>query len=514
MDAKLLLVKCITLLYREAELSKSADSRELCRSAIATIRVPEGSVDVHSGRETIVGLRSTVEWMVDIYPEEGGYDKTQILQRSRINTRNDSYLYDAIEQGVKEPFTEEQTQKWILANRGELLDHLDRQTAQEIIAKGFHQMNFSGGEVNHREFVRDLVAKLEPFTHVARDQKHPAIVDCVDFSNTQEVARVIEQSKEEMSTDGILKTGYQAFNRMLGDHGGIRRGEFVLVGALQHNFKTGFTMNLFKQAALYNKPYLRDPKKKPLLIHFSLENELHMNTMWLYQNLVENFEERIPDTTMVDPVEAANYIHEKLSVNGYHIAMLRLKPDETSYHDLFDMITKYETEGYEVHMVVCDYLNMMSKKGLTNTGPTGSDIRDLFRRVRNFIAPRGIAFVTPHQLSTEAKMLTRQGVESFVKEIANKGYYDSCRTIDQEVDLEVAIHIEKVNGRSYLTMQRGKHRKVTPTPQKDLYCVLPFHDIGGVKDDILLEDSSSKAPGVSGSGRGSDKGNGDWFDSL
>lgn len=122
--------------------------------------------------------------------------------------------------------------------------------------------------------------------------------------------------------------------------------------------------------------------------------------------------------------------------------------------------------------------------------------------------------MTPHQLSTEAKMLTRQGVESFVKEIANKGYYDSCRTIDQEVDLEVAIHIEKVNGRSYLTMQRGKHRKVTPTPQKDLYCVLPFHDIGGVRDDILLEDSSSKAPGVSGSGGGSDKGNGDWFDSL
>ena len=388
MDAKLLLVKCITLLFREAETNQVSNSSELCRSAIDTIRIPEGSVDVHSGRETIIGLKATIEWMIDRYPvEENGYDKAQILQRARINTRNDSYLYHAIEEGIQETLSEEAAQRRILDNRGEILEYLDQVTSKDIIANSFHQMNFAGGNLNHREFIRELVAKLEPYTHSRQDQKHPSIVDSIDFSDTHEIARVLEQSKEEMSTDGIIKTGYQGINRMLGDHGGFRRGEFVLIGALQHNFKTGFSMNLFKHAALYNKPYMRDPSKKPLLIHFSLENELHINTMWLYQNLVENFEDRTPDTSSGSAVEAAQYVQDKLSVNGYHIAMLRLKPDETSYHDLFDMITKYETQGFEVHMVVCDYLNMMSKKGLNMQGPSGSEIRDLFRRVRNFIAP-------------------------------------------------------------------------------------------------------------------------------
>lgn len=101
-------------------------------------------------------------------------------------------------------------------------------------------------------------------------------------------------------------------------------------------------------------------------------------------------------------------------------------------------------------------------------------------------------------------------MDKFVKEIANKGYYDSCKTIDQEVDLEIAIHIEKVDGRSYLTVQRGKHRKITPTPQKDLYCVLPFHDVGGVRDDILLEDTTMKEPGVGASGEAGSA----WFDQF
>lgn len=58
-------------------------------------------------------------------------------------------------------------------------------------------------------------------------------------------------------------------------------------------------------------------------------------------------------------------------------------------------------------------------------------------------------------------MLIRNGMdEQFVAEIKNKGYYDGCRTLDQEVDMELYIHIVKVDGRSYLTLQRGKHRVI------------------------------------------------------
>ncbi len=98
-------------------------------------------------------------------------------------------------------------------------------------------------------------------------------------------------------------------------------------------------------------------------------------------------------------------------------------------------------------------------------------------------------------------MLVRQGMgEEFVKEIANKGYYDGCRTLDQEVDLEIYVHIVVKNGKSYLCVQRGKHRKPKPTPHHLLYTVLPFDPVGAIPDDVNGRDRSVKAPGAGADG--------------
>lgn len=92
-------------------------------------------------------------------------------------------------------------------------------------------------------------------------------------------------------------------------------------------------------------------------------------------------------------------------------------------------------------------------------------------------------------------MLIRQGSEeTFVRDIANKGYYDSCKTIDQEVDLELYIHIVKTDNRSFLTIQRGKHRLIQQTKEEYKYTVLEFHDIGDIRDDVNGPDLSLKKP--------------------
>jgi hypothetical protein len=71
-----------------------------------------------------------------------------------------------------------------------------------------------------------------------------------------------------------------------------------------------------------------------------------------------------------------------------------------------------------------------------------------------------------------------------VKEIANKGYYDKCKTIDQEVDWEIYGHIEKHRGDSYYTIQRGKHRIPTTIPDDQKFVVYRMHEIGAIPDDI------------------------------
>ena len=115
---------------------------------------------------------------------------------------------------------------------------------------------------------------------------------------------------------------------------------------------------------------------------------------------------------------------------------------------------------------------------------------------------KNIAVITPHQLSTEAKMLSRTGIPdvNLVKEIAEKGYYADTKQLDQEVDLELYIHIAKVNKVSYLTIQRGKHRIPTILPEEDKYFMLKFPTNMPIPDDINSdEDSSFKKAPTSGS---------------
>jgi hypothetical protein len=97
-----------------------------------------------------------------------------------------------------------------------------------------------------------------------------------------------------------------------------------------------------------------------------------------------------------------------------------------------------------------------------------------------------ILFVTPHQLSTEAKQLIRNGVSdlNFVKEIAEKGYTELSRQIDQVVDLEIYIHIAYVNRKPVLTVQRGKHRGCSIIDEKYKYFTLNFPYRAPIKETL------------------------------
>lgn len=495
MDARLLLIKTITLLYKESLMGDAAGrSNELAKEIVQTLKLPETTMELDKSREILVALRSTVLWMAN--QADTAFDRGSLLQRIRVNVADDEGLYYAVEQAVDPTIDIEVHKRQALELRSELRGYLTSFTVTDIIKKASHRLLFNPDQVDWKNFnfVKELVSQLEPFTSHTGDEKIPGMVDEVDVSDSAGMADIMSRASQELSSEGVLRFGHQAINRMFGEHGGMRRGEALVVGALQHNYKTGLTLGMFEEAALYNVPYMRDKTKRPLLLHISLENQLTDNIMWLYINLKENETGEPCDISTVDIHEATRYVHQRLSATGYNIKMCRMNPSDVTYRTIFDYIQKLESEGYEIHLLVIDYLNMMDKKG-TVAGAAGQEVRDLFRRMRNFTSARGIAFITPHQLSTEAKALVRQGVENFVQEIANKGYYDSCRTIDQEVDMEMYIHIVKVDGRSYLTVQRGKHRKPTITPQKDLYCVLPFSDVGGLRHDINGKDISVKYPG-------------------
>lgn len=491
----LLLIRAITLLFRESQLSTSNNSTAGLVTEIAeTVRPPESAVgSSDNDRDMVMGLRGIVLNMAK-EPENTQYVADDILQRVRMLTRHDDSLHDSLKEGISGEMPEEHLRVITGNIRRELNTYLREVQALNIIKEQSRIASFKREDIEDLPaFIAQFRASLEQF-EVSVKEKDPAVVGEAFLSDTDKVESVFAQAKELNNDAGIMKTGWQAINRML--QGGFRRGEEWVVGALQHNFKTGFTLSVFKHIAMYNTPYMLDKNKKPLLIRISFEDPLSLNFPFLYRNIKENQNYEYADVLNTSPVEMGLTIQKELSVSGYEILLLHVNPSLWGYRDIINYTLSLEADGYEIHLLMLDYLNMISKRGIDNTGPTGANIRELFRVMANHYRPRRTTLITPHQLSTEAKMLIRQGAEeNFVREIANKGYYDSCKTLDQEVDGELYIHKVIADNKSWLCVQRGKHRLISQTKEEFKYTILPFEDIGDIRDDINSSDTSRKKPG-------------------
>lgn len=495
MDHRLVLVKAITLLYRESTWdSKDSNSSDLVRTALAGIKLPEVSLSVSSERQIIMALRDTVQYMCD-NPVDHVYEREDLLQRLKVNCGEDDKLYEAFSQGIERDLDEAGTRKVILNIRKYINDTFRETEIINLFSKSANQLRFQREAIpDIRAFVADFKTKLEPYEMQATG-KDPAIVSSVDLGDKVQLLTVLNEVQEISNEVGILRFGWQAMNNMC--QGGIRRGECMSLAALQHNYKTGTGLSLFKQIAMYNEPRLTNPTKKPLLLRYSFEDSLTSNIRFLYENIFQNVNGELPNMkkTSVDIMQ--EFIKKHMQATGFEVRMLRIDPSQWTYRHIQNSVVDLEAQGYEIHLLALDYLAMVPTTGCIQ-GASGDDIRDLWRRMRNFCSARGIAMMSPHQLSSDAKQLLRDGRGSrgeFVKLVANKGYYDGCKRLDQEIDLEIYTHIEEFNGESFLNVQRGKHRGVSHLKERDRYFILPFTEKGCILDDINGPDSSRKKMG-------------------
>jgi hypothetical protein len=421
------------------------------------------------------------------------YEISEILQRLKIDTGDDANAYEALSDSLVIELDESSLKRTVLNLRRTLQESLREATSFQIMEEAMYKMKFKRAEiVDTHEFFAGLAQRLEE-NNVVTVLRDPAIINELDLDDEEAVAKTYIQVQAGEIGESIMKTGWHGVNRIL--QGGVRRGEEGVIGALQHNFKTGFTLTMFKQIALYNIPYMLDPLKKPLLVRFTFEDSAEKNMEFLYLSLKENEDPTTKAvTTGLDPAYIARYVKEKLRVNGYHIKIISVNPTLWTYRHLCDKLLEFESQGYEIHLCMVDYLTQMPTTGCT-VGPTGADVRNMYQRIRSFCSQRKIAFITPHQLSTEAKRLIRVDETDFVKQIQNKGMYALCQSLDNEVDWELYIHKELMNDEAYLTIQRGKHRVNGILPERHKYCVLPFRPIGAILDDIMGPDTSRSKVG-------------------
>jgi len=505
MDDNLLLINLITLLTIESSVEAGAElSRDIVEEILQSIYLPESSVEESTGRDTLVGLMGTVRWLVADANEKP--DRAIIQQRVTLNAGIQHHLANAFIESIKDLGDDESKMKRAATIRSGLRTHIRQQHIRKLITDARIAVAKNRDNTDWSAMAQQLARELDKYSTDAEDDS--GIVKALFLKDVEGLEAAFMEGVDETSTEGVITSGWQFYNRMLGDHLGNRRGDMICIEALQHNFKSGFLLNLFKHACIYNTPYMLDATKKPLLVFLSLENHFSENVMWLYANLVENETGEEVDIQTIDYKVAASYLRDKLQQNGYAIYMNRINPSDFSYMRLFNLINSFIVQGYEVHAVYCDYLNMIPKVGCTATNEAHK-IRELFRRVRNWMSERKITFFTPHQLNPDAKKLIREGTPRFAQEVVGKGYTDGCSTIDQEIDLEIVINKVIQNGISYLEIARGKHRKLKPTPEKYLYAVRKFESVGGIIDDIHIEDQT--LPRIGAAAGADPDGDPEWY---
>lgn len=488
MDTKNLLVKSIALLYRESQqTTKSENSADLVRTIFENFQPPNKQVQVET--EEFKTTEALIQLLFEMCrnPVDYEYDKDELLRSIKVACRIDDKLYESFCQTMGAEHSEGQLTRSILNFRRSLNNHFKEDSIQGVLDKASNAFKYGRYKIKDiSQFVNEVIAQLEPLQMTSMT-KDPAIISDVDFGDRGMINAALAEAKEIGNGDGILKTGWQDLNNML--QGGFRRGEFWIIPALQHKYKTGFSLSIFAQIALYNKPHMRDPEKKPLLLRISFEDKVSDNLQFLYRKL--KFDETGESVKLIDldTEVMSEYIQQRLQVNGYYVKMMRVDPTQWTYKHICNKIIELEAEGYEIHLCMLDYMMQVPTTGCISTGPSGTDIRDMIRRLRNFMEPRRITLITPHQISTDAKMLIRNGMpeDKFVRDIAEKGYYAGSKQLDQEVDGEIYIHLFKHNGVTYLAVQRGKHRIPTIVQDEFKYFLLPFPKRMPIPDDLLGE---------------------------
>lgn len=488
MNIKALLAKCVSLLYRESQLEEESDSSKLVNDIISSLKI--NNRDISGTDSTLNDLKDLV---MDMVSRENPIPYNDLIQHLKIICGQDTTLFESIQDNIAFELTPQEVQRSVLSYRFELSKYLKNKKAQDILEKLTYDLKFN------RDKVEDLDGYMSTKLTDAIDlvnyagEEIPGVVVELDLNNIEEVAEQYELIKKESDGSRTIRMPWQAMNRMT--RGGLRLGQLTIVGGLAHNNKTGVCLSMFISACMFNNPkdLLTNPKKKPMNVLISFEDDMQIVLSNIYTLLKGNFDNVVvtdDDKKNLDKNEAAIYVRDKLQSTGYNVKLIRINPSEWSYIEIQNKILELESKGYEIHMCLIDYLNLANKNGLPNIRGD-SDVQELFRRTKNFMcAGHNIALLTPHQLSGDALDLKRQGNKMLAQQVSDGSYYADCRGLYREPELEIAVDIVKDNGTKYQVFARGKHRGQNDTPEEHKVFILPFAPVGGLRYDINGSDTS------------------------
>lgn len=429
--------------------------------------------------EIISALRDTAEWM--LYNKEEKYDLKELNNRLAVNIQgNAEYILVAIS-SLDPTVTIIDARSKVISCMREMRYELLRNKIKKVVSKAFSKLTFSGEFIQLSPFVNDLRAELDTLSATTED-KVTGLIGEIDFTSIDSIRDALTKGSELSDTGKLLDTGFQGLNEATATGKGLQRGHMINFAGLTYNYKTGILMDMALNIPVYNDPWMWDETKQPCITILSFENTKDQNISILYKKMFQLKHGKPYVAKDVDIDIASQEIYDWFSQNGYTLKFYHYDSTHFTIYDLFHIINNLEQQGFEIHALICDYLSLIEHNIYGDSKE--SRIQKVYELARIFCYPKGITFITAHQLSTAAQEFAKENPTRVTHECSTGGWYMYCKSLHIKLDGEFIMHkVRHLDNRFYLMFGRGKYRGGEDTPYVRQHFIYPFEEIGGIIPD-------------------------------
>lgn len=381
-------------------------------------------------------------------------------------------------------------------------------------------------EGNRAEHLKELQENLEKYTKDTSEIRHVSDIPCFvdgamvnDREEFKEKFIAVSEDDEEDTASNIFKFDLDGLNQGFGD-GGMKHPSATLVNALTGCGKTSSTMRMMRGLCKMNDgySYVKDKDKKPLILVVTMENTVNEIVGEMYHDML--VEESGMDYPHADGDTAFEYLNNTLLKNNWHLQIIFGKKKTVTVNDIDKAIEFFENQGYQLVMLVVDYLQLMDYGDPTRKGRLESQlIKDTAGQLEAITkAQRNASYITCAQIKSELK--NERSRKEFAKEIGPRLETAFCKGLGDEFDYCLTVNVTTgEDGRFWWQCNFDKNRKsktVTPGEMYLTYAMSRADDGtqgGFIRPDITVDGIiNSQVCNTTGGARRVDGGGDSWDD--
>lgn len=473
-----------------AAFSASEDTKQILSKFTEmydSVRYKKNQVAIDTDMDVLIDIIKELN-KSDVLSKKTEYNKIIVKVRASSLAKKDSMITENIAAMLQQGMTEG------LSTRREL--ELRRRLQNWCLISATDDQLMSGIALCRKynkndDNVNDLIlANMLDKAHALTKIQETIIgatesIDELDFSSKDSMLDSANKYAKRKKKN-VIKMGWQGLNRMMGENGGVCRGELVGFAAPSYNGKSLVLMKIARWATVYNKYELNDPSKIPTIVLVSLENEVSDD----YNNMsveayVNAYHRPVPPDMTRDELIDINYKY--YNDCGNRLIVKRFGED-FGYADLVKLIARLEMRNMEIVCLIIDYPALM-RQDSNDKDNAPKTLERLYQKLLDLSHSKDIALFAGLQLDRTADQLISKGEVCAVKKLTADALADS-KGIKRALDVLIFQMIENIDGLSYLTFSWNKHRDNRPPRTDDKFFAYRFDDSVGILDDLNSKDES------------------------